>query len=183
MTNARLTLIPALILSALALAACGNKAKVDPSTAAPSGSAPSAATPTPTPTGPAKGGNPNDLKVKPRVDIPKGKAPTKLVTQDIVKGKGKVAKKGDSVEVQYVGVLYDGGTQFDASWDNGQPFPFTIGNGDVIPGWDKGVPGMRVGGRRKLIIPASLAYGAQGQPPTIPPNATLVFVIDLLKIK
>jgi peptidylprolyl isomerase len=183
MNNPRLILIPALIACALALAACGSKAKTDPSTAAPSGQVPSTAAPTPADTGPAKGGNPKNLKIKPRVDVPKGKPPAKLVTQDIVKGKGKVASKGDDVEVQYVGVLYDGGTQFDASWDNGQPFPFTIGKGDVIPGWDKGVPGMRVGGRRKLIIPAELAYGAQGQPPTIPPNATLVFVVDLLKVK
>jgi peptidylprolyl isomerase len=183
MIKSRTALAPVLIAAAIVLGACGNKAKVDPSTAAPSGPAPSTSAVTPTPAAPDKGGNPKDMKIKPRVDIPKGKAPTKLVAQDIVKGKGKVARKGDDVEVQYVGVLYDGGTEFDSSWTSGQPFPFTVGNGDVIPGWDKGVPGMRVGGRRKLIIPASLAYGAQGQPPTIPPNATLVFVVDLLKIK
>jgi FKBP-type peptidyl-prolyl cis-trans isomerase len=82
--------------------------------------------------------------------------------------------------VQYVGVLYASGKQFDASWDRGQPFTFVLGQHQVIPGWDQGLAGMHVGGRRELIIPASLAYGASGQPPTIPPNAPLIFVVDLL---
>ena len=85
--------------------------------------------------------------------------------------------------MQYVGVLYDGGTEFDASWNSGEPFPFKLGNGDVIKGWDQGIVGMKEGGRRKLIIPPDLAYGPEGQPPTIPPNATLVFVVDLKKVK
>lgn len=84
------------------------------------------------------------------------------------------------VTVNYVGALYHGGSVFDASWQRKQPFPFALGQGQVIPGWDQGVPGMRVGGRRELIIPAALAYGAAGRPPTIPTNAPLVFVIDLL---
>ena len=179
-------LLMLLITAALALAACGDdEAKTDPSTAAPSGGTPAATTETATETepAPAEGGDPKDLKKKPRVDVPKGDPPSKLVTEDIVKGKGKAAKKGDNVEMQYVGVLYDGGEQFDASWDNGQPFPFELGAGNVIKGWDQGIVGMKVGGRRKLIIPPDLAYGPQGQPPTIPPDATLVFVVDLLKVE
>ena len=170
-------------LCSLGLAACGDDdAKTDPSTAAPSG--PAQATPAPsTPEVAQEGGDPKDLDKKPRVDIPKGDPPKKLVTEDIVKGMGKAAKKGDQVEVQYVGVLYDGGTEFDASWNSGDPFPFELGAGNVIKGWDQGVAGMKEGGRRKLIIPPDLAYGPAGQPPTIPPNATLVFVVDLLKVK
>ena len=117
---------------------------------------------------------------KPEVKVPKGSPPKKLVVKDLKKGDGPVARTGDTVTVQYVGVDYKSGKQFDASWDRGQPFPFPLGAGQVIPGWDRGVAGMRVGGRRELIIPPRLAYGAQGQPPAIEPNATLVFVIDLL---
>jgi peptidylprolyl isomerase len=119
-------------------------------------------------------------KDKPEVKVPKGAPPKKLVVKDLKKGDGPIARSGDTVTVQYVGVDYKSGKQFDASWDRGQPFPFQLGAGQVIPGWDKGVAGMRVGGRRELVIPPRLAYGAQGQPPAIAPNATLVFVIDLL---
>ena len=185
MTKTRLLLLLALIASVLALPACGDDdTESDPSTAAPSAPA-ETPPPAPTETEPqeAEGGDPKDLDSKPRVDIPKGDPPSKLVKQDIVKGKGKAAKKGDDVEMQYVGVLYDGGTEFDASWNTGQPFPFKLGGGDVIKGWDEGIVGMKEGGRRKLIIPPDLAYGPQGQPPTIPPEATLVFVVDLISIK
>jgi len=123
-----------------------------------------------------------DVGSKPTVEVPKGPAPTHLVVKDLKTGDGAEAKSGDQVSVQYVGVLYDGGKQFDASWDRGQPFPFQLGSGQVIPGWDQGVAGMKVGGRRELIIPPNLAYGAQGQPPSIPPNSTLVFVIDLVSV-
>ena len=119
---------------------------------------------------------------KPKVDVPSGPPPQKLVIKDLKKGTGPAAKTGDTVTVQYVGVNYANGRQFDASWDRGQPFSFQLGAGMVIPGWDQGVVGMKVGGRRELIIPPDLAYGAQGAPPDIPPNATLVFVIDLEKI-
>ncbi|MGZ5357079.1 MAG: FKBP-type peptidyl-prolyl cis-trans isomerase, partial [Solirubrobacterales bacterium] len=95
---------------------------------------------------------------------------------------GAEAKSGDTVSVNYVGVLYENGEEFDASFDTGQPFEFQLGAGNVIPGWDQGVEGMKVGGRRQLIIPPELAYGAQGSPPDIPPNSTLVFVIDLLSV-
>lgn len=123
-----------------------------------------------------------DVGTKPTVEVPQGPPPDHLVIKDLKSGNGAEAKAGDHVTVQYVGVLYDGGKQFDASWDRGQPFPFTLGTGSVIPGWDQGVEGMKVGGRRELIIPPNLAYGAQGQPPDIPPNATLVFVIDLVSV-
>jgi peptidylprolyl isomerase len=118
----------------------------------------------------------------PAIQIPSGPAPTQLVKKDLKPGTGAEAAQGDKVGVQYVGVLYDNGTQFDSSFDRGQPFSFQLGGGQVIPGWDQGVAGMKVGGRRELIIPPDLAYGAQGRPPTIPPNATLVFVIDLVSV-
>ncbi|MGZ5311288.1 MAG: FKBP-type peptidyl-prolyl cis-trans isomerase [Solirubrobacterales bacterium] len=105
-----------------------------------------------------------------------------MVVEDIEEGDGAEAKSGDTVSVNYVGVLYENGEEFDASFDTGQPFEFQLGAGNVIPGWDQGVEGMKVGGRRQLIIPPELAYGAQGSPPDIPPNSTLVFVIDLLSV-
>ena len=123
-----------------------------------------------------------DVGTKPQVRVPTGAPPTKLVIKDLKTGDGTEAKAGDQVSVQYVGVDYKTGKQFDASWDRGQPFPFQLGSGQVIPGWDQGVVGMKVGGRRELIVPPDLAYGAQGQPPKIGPNATLVFVIDLLSV-
>lgn len=122
------------------------------------------------------------LASEPKVTPPSGAAPTKLVVKDLVVGTGPEAKAGDSVTVNYVGVLYKGGKEFDASWKRKEPFTFVLGKGQVIPGWDKGVAGMKVGGRRELIIPGPLAYGAQGSPPAIPPNAALVFVVDLLGV-
>jgi peptidylprolyl isomerase len=126
--------------------------------------------------------SPEDTSVKPVIDKPSGSPPRRLVKEDIVKGKGQAAKAGDRVTVQYVGVSFSTGRQFDASWDRGQPFGFSLGAGEVIPGWDKGIVGMKQGGRRKLTIPPEQAYGAQGAPPDIAPNETLVFVVDLLKI-
>ena len=120
------------------------------------------------------------LSKEPHVTPPSGPPPTKLETKEIIKGTGTEAKSGDAVTVNYVGVLYKTGKVFDASWKRNETFPFTLGKGQVIPGWEQGVIGMKVGGRRELIIPASLAYGAKGSPPTIPPNEALVFVVDLL---
>jgi peptidylprolyl isomerase len=122
-----------------------------------------------------------NLKKKPVIEQPSGAPPTKLYSRDIVKGKGKAAKSTDKVTVQYVGVSYSTGEQFDASWDNGSPFSFQLGKGAVIKGWDEGVPGMKVGGRRLLVIPPDLAYGDQANG-KIAANETLVFVIDLKKI-
>lgn len=120
------------------------------------------------------------LSKEPKVTPPSGPAPTKLVIKNLIAGTGPEAKAGESVTVNYVGVLYKGGKEFDASWKRHEPFTFTLGRGQVIPGWDQGVVGMKVGGRRELIIPSALAYGAKGSPPTIPANAPLVFVVDLL---
>jgi peptidylprolyl isomerase len=122
-------------------------------------------------------------KGKPKVSVPQGPPPKKLVTNDLRQGSGPAAKAGDEVTVQYVGVGYDSGEQFDASWDRGEPFTFTLGANQVIPGWEEGIEGIRVGGQRELIIPPGLAYGAAGSPPTIGPNETLIFVVDLLGVK
>ena len=120
-----------------------------------------------------------DLSSKPAIPKPSGKAPTALVAEDVVTGTGAGSKAGDQIVVNYVGVLYSSGEQFDASWDSGRPYPFVLGQGAVIPGWDQGLEGMKVGGRRLLVIPPDLAYGETGQN-SIPPNATLIFVVDLL---
>ena len=119
---------------------------------------------------------------KPVVTVPAGNPPTALEKKDLIVGKGAEAVAGKKVSVQYVGVSYATKQQFDASWDRGQPFSFILGEGDVIKGWDQGVPGMKVGGRRQLVIPPDLAYGARGAPPAIGPNETLVFVVDLLSV-
>jgi peptidylprolyl isomerase len=124
-----------------------------------------------------------DLGSKPTIDVPSGSPPIELVSKDIVTGDGQTAEEGDTVEVQYVGVDYATGKEFDSSWDGDKPFSFQLGGGNVIPGWDQGVVGMKVGGRRELVIPPDLAYGAQGSPPDIGPNATLIFVVDLLGVK
>ena len=156
-------------LLALALAACGDEeaASTNPAPAA-TQAAPAAIS--------------TNLQAKPEIGRPAGEPPTRLVKEDVVVGKGRAAKRGDRVTVQYVGVTFSHGDQIDASWDRGEPFTFRLGEGSVIPGWDRGIPGMRVGGRRKLTIPADLAYGAQGQLPAIPPNEPLVFVVDLKRI-
>ncbi len=120
------------------------------------------------------------LSKEPTITVPKGPAPKTLVTKEIVTGTGTEAKAGDAVTVNYVGALYSNGKVFDASWKRKEPFPFTLGKGQVIPGWDQGVAGMKVGGRRELIIPAELAYGKAGRPPSIPPNSPLIFIVDLL---
>ncbi len=104
-----------------------------------------------------------------------------LKTEDIKVGTGPAARKGDKVEVHYTGTLLDG-TKFDSSRDRDQPFEFTLGNSEVIKGWDEGVPGMKKGGRRKLTIPGDLAYGKRGSPPKIGPNATLLFDVELIEI-
>jgi peptidylprolyl isomerase len=120
---------------------------------------------------------------KPKIEVPDTPPPKTLVVKDLKTGEGDAAKAGDQISVQYVGVDYETGKEFDASYDRGQPFDLQLGAGSVIPGWDKGIVGMKVGGRRELTIPPDLAYGAQGQPPSIGPNATLIFVIDLVSIK
>jgi len=130
----------------------------------------------PTATTPASG----PLSKEPTVAPPAGAPPTKLVIRNLITGTGAEAKSGQTLAVNYVGALFQGGKIFDASWKRHEPFTFALGKGQVIQGWEQGVPGMKVGGRRELIVPAELAYGAKGSPPSIPPNAPLVFVIDLL---
>ena len=129
-----------------------------------------------------KDGDKPTAREKPAVSVPSGSAPTALQKTDLIVGDGAEAVAGKKVTVQYVGVSFATKKQFDASWDRGQPFSFVLGQGRVIQGWDEGVPGMKVGGRRQLVIPAELAYGAMGSPPVIGPNETLVFVVDLLSV-
>ena len=146
-------------------------------TTAPGASTPSATT-TPNP-GAASG----PLSKEPTVAPPAGAAPTQLETKDLITGTGAEAKAGETLTVNYVGILLNGGAEFDSSWKRGKRFTFTLGTSQVIEGWNQGVPGMKVGGRRELIIPPTLAYGAKGFATTvpIPPNAPLVFVVDLLE--
>ncbi|MHB8694457.1 MAG: FKBP-type peptidyl-prolyl cis-trans isomerase [Solirubrobacteraceae bacterium] len=195
----RLSSAPLLALAAVGVAACGSssspgtKIVLAPSagaTIATTSSAlkaatsttpttPTATTPAPTPVPTPTSG---PLSKQPAIKIPKGHAPKSLVIKDLIKGKGPVAGTNSSIVVNYVGALYKGGKIFDASWKRNQTLPAQLGpSGTVIPGWLKGVPGMHVGGRRELIIPPGLGYGPAGSGP-IPPNSTLVFVIDLLKV-
>jgi peptidylprolyl isomerase len=120
-------------------------------------------------------------KTKPKVTVPTGAPPKQLEVKELEEGSGAEAKSGDEVTVQYVGVNYKNGKEFDSSWSRSEPFTFALGSSSVIPGWEQGVEGMKVGGRRELIIPPELAYGEAGSPPAIGPNETLVFVIDLLE--
>jgi peptidylprolyl isomerase len=119
---------------------------------------------------------------KPEVDAPDGPPPTELQITDLQEGDGAVAKAGDTVQVHYVGVSYSTGEQFDASWDRGEPLEFQLGVGRVIAGWDQGVQGMKVGGRRRLVIPPHLAYGDRGAGGVIAPGETLIFVCDLVAV-
>ena len=121
---------------------------------------------------------------KPQVDVPSDQPPSyQLELEDIEVGEGEEAVAGRVVEVHYVGVSWKTGKQFDASWDRGSTFKFGLGKGQVIPGWDQGVAGMRVGGRRRLTIPPHLGYGSRGAPGAIKPNETLVFVVDLVGVR
>ena len=134
--------------------------------------------PTPTPAGDVDNA---DLSVKPLVTIPPSSPPTELLIEDLVVGSGSPVGVGDFLIMDYVGVSYSTGLQFDASWDRGSPFPFELGAGRVIQGWDQGIVGMSVGGRRSLTIPPELAYGENGSGSgSIGPNETLVFVVDLI---
>lgn len=125
----------------------------------------------------------SEALIKPEVEVPEGDPPKELEVSDITEGDGTEAQSGDLVTVQYVGVNYSTGEEFDSSFDSSQPFTFQLGSGMVIPGWDEGIPGMKVGGRRELVIPPDQAYGAQGSPPAIGPNETLVFVVDMVDVK
>ncbi|MER5902573.1 FKBP-type peptidyl-prolyl cis-trans isomerase [Streptomyces mirabilis] len=119
---------------------------------------------------------------KPEIDFPGGEPPADLEIKDIWEGDGPVAKAGDFVKVHYVGVAFSTGEEFDASWNRGAPLEFKLGVGQVISGWDQGVQGMKVGGRRQLVIPAHLAYGDRGAGGRIGPGETLIFVCDLVAV-
>jgi peptidylprolyl isomerase len=119
---------------------------------------------------------------RPEVDPPEGDIPFELGIDDLTVGDGYEAASGKKVTVHYVGVSFLTGEQFDASWDRGQPFEFKLGKGQVIPGWDQGVAGMKVGGRRRLTIPSAMAYGARGAGGVIKPHEPLIFVVDLLAV-
>ena len=119
---------------------------------------------------------------KPTVEIPDGPPPTELQIEDLSVGDGPEATPGTTCTMQYVGVAWSNQKQFDASWDRGQPFTFGLGQGQVIRGWDEGVAGMKVGGRRRLTIPPELGYGPSGVP-GIPPNSTLIFEVELVDIQ
>jgi peptidylprolyl isomerase len=119
---------------------------------------------------------------KPEIDFPGGEPPADLEIKDIWEGDGPVAKAGDTVSVHYVGVAFSSGEEFDASWNRGAPLRFQLGVGQVIAGWDQGVQGMKVGGRRQLTIPAHLAYGDRGAGGSIKPGETLIFVCDLVSV-
>jgi peptidylprolyl isomerase len=182
--------VAALLVAAVVAAGCGSstsESAADKSAAKaeseaqnqkpiPEPKAPAAQTVAPTP-GEA------DINTKPKVPKGSGPAPTALKAETLIAGNGPAIQSGQQATVNYVGVLFKNGKEFDTSWGKGkQPFQFALGSGQVIPGWDQGVLGMKVGERRRLTIPAALAYGAQGSPPKIGPNEPLIFDIDLKKI-
>jgi peptidylprolyl isomerase len=175
--KALLTAIVACV--ALAFAGCGDDDSTEPATETTT----QAATTTEAQADTAgTAGSEEAGKTKPKVAVPKNLSPNEFAFREVEKGTGAKAEDGDEVTVQYVGVGYKSGEEFDASWDRGEPFTFQLGAGQVIAGWDQGVKGMKVGGRRELLIPADLAYGEAGSPPSIGPNETLIFVVDLLAV-
>jgi len=125
---------------------------------------------------------PTNTKEKPSVAIPDGKPPKGLQQVNLVEGSGPAVKAGDTIKAHYVGLAWSTGQEFDASWDREETIEVEVGAGNVIEGWDRGLVGMKKGGRRVLVIPPGQAYGEQGQPPAIGPNETLVFVVDVVGI-
>ncbi|MDQ6728758.1 MAG: FKBP-type peptidyl-prolyl cis-trans isomerase [Actinomycetota bacterium] len=180
------TLTGALVAVAIAVSACGSSGSTaagvltapsqGQTQAAVTSASASATTPTTSSTSTSTTPLPAALKTKPKVVPPSGPAPSKLVVKDLITGTGPAAAATSTVTVNYVGVLDKGGKEFDSSWKRGTTAAFPLSG--VIPGWQQGIPGMKVGGRRELIVPASLAYKNQAQP-GIPANSALVFVIDL----
>jgi peptidylprolyl isomerase len=167
-----------LLVPVIALSACGGEEEPAAGAAATSGPTPDAAAFVDALAAEIS----KDTKTKPTIPVPEGAAPAELVKRDIVPGTGARAGKGDQVSVQYVGTSFSTGSEFDTSWTRGEPFQFGIGGRQVIAGWDQGVAGMRQGGRRLLVIPPDLGYGPQGSPPSIGPDETLLFVVDLVKV-
>ncbi|HIW99980.1 MAG TPA: FKBP-type peptidyl-prolyl cis-trans isomerase [Candidatus Nesterenkonia stercoripullorum] len=128
-------------------------------------------------------GQRNYERTRPEVDFPGETPPEDLVVEELIAGGGPAAEPGDKVSCHYVGVSWSTGEEFDASWNRGQPLDFTVGTGQVIQGWDQGLIGMQQGGRRRLEIPAELAYGEQGAGGVIAPGETLIFVVDLVGLQ
>ena len=120
---------------------------------------------------------------KPEIDPPEGPAPSELQVTDVTEGDGAEAVAGQTVHVHYVGVAHSTGEEFDASYNRGEPLSFRLGSGQVIAGWDQGVQGMKVGGRRRLVIPPALGYGDRGAGGVIKPGETLIFVVDLVDVR
>jgi peptidylprolyl isomerase len=189
----QIRILAALAAMALLISACGGSTEesaadkfartAEQQAKTQAASAPAQSTPAPTATKVTPSSGERDIDTKPKIPKASGAAPKTLKVEDLIEGKGAPAKSGDKVSVRYVGVLYDTNKEFDSSWKRGKaPFEVTLGQGQVIQGWDRGLIGMKVGGRRRLTIPPDLAYGAQGQPPSIPANSTLVFDVDLTKI-
>lgn len=178
--------LPALMLAlcvALAIAVAGCGGSSDDSSSGSTGSSDSTSSSESDKSSSSGEGDLSDTSTKPKVTVPSGVSPKQFAYKDIVEGTGAEAKPGDKVTVQYVGVGFDSEKEFDSSWSRNEPFSFSLGASEVIKGWDQGVEGMKVGGRRELVIPGSLAYGAAGSPPKIGPNETLIFVIDLLEVE
>ena len=159
----------------------GNENKGDQALVKSSGASSTASTPS-APATTAKTPTSGPLSKEPTVTPPSGAAPTALVIKDLIKGTGPEAQLGKSITVNYVGSLYHGGKVFDASWKRAEPTTFALEQGKLIAGWTQGIPGMKVGGRRELVIPSALAYGSKGAGSSIPPNSALVFVVDLLGV-
>jgi peptidylprolyl isomerase len=183
----------ALGAACIGLAACGSTKTADIPNGSESTTAAAPATTTTTATKPPTFAKPTaevqkiadavgtDTKKKPKIIKPSGKPPAKLTVVDVVKGSGAGAADGDALTVDYAGNSWSTGTEFDASWNSGQPFPVTLGQGQVIKGWDQGLQGLKPGGRRLLVIPPDLGYGASGSGTKIKPNETLIFVVDRRK--
>ena len=123
------------------------------------------------------------MSEKPEIDFPDGPPPSDLQIEELREGEGAEATPGRTAVVHYVGVAFSSGEEFDASWNRGEPFAFPLGAGAVIAGWDRGVAGMKVGGRRRLVIPPQLGYGDRGAGAVIAPGETLIFVVDLLDVR
>jgi peptidylprolyl isomerase len=180
------SLLPALLVLALAVAGCGSDESAGSSgaarTATDTGTPAPAADPAQTVDAIARHIS-RKLSQRPKIPTPAGEPPSELVVKDVVRGKGRPVKAGQTVSVQYVGASWSDGQEFDASWNRGQAFSFQV-PGQVIEGWNEGVLGMREGGRRLLVIPPAKGYGPQGTPDgSIAPNETLAFVVDLEQAK
>ena len=183
MTRLRTWTLVALTASGLGLAACSSSSSSATTT--------TSTTSVPAPTTTAAPGTigtiadpsaPGTIGTEPTITVPPGAPPVQLESKDLIIGTGPAIKAGDKATVQYVGVAYSSKKVFDSSWSRNQPFQFTVGAGAVIPGWDHGVVGMQVGGRRELILPPSEAYGASSPGSGIAANDTLIFIVDLVKI-